>query len=131
LDSLLKQPHGEHSGAPRIFKRLYLVPFNAISAAAPAVGVLSDFGDGSILRRYWRTAQIVDSAQVVGPDGHTLRPGGPLYILSPIDWLGPDAAHFQVAEYTDDLNSGAQLFLLLRRGQQGWIVTEISVGIQN
>ena len=131
IDSVLRRPHVENSAAPRILKRLYLVPFHALRTQAPMVGVLDEFSDGSTFRRFWRAAQILDSAQIVGPDGHTLSPGGPLIILSPIDWLAEDAARLQLAEYPRDMYSGGQLFVFLRRGPRGWYVREISVGAMN
>ena len=131
LDSALKRPHAEGVGAPRLLRTLYLAPFRAFGDHAPALGQLDTLGDLTILRRYWNAATIVDSAGIVQPDGHTLRVGGPLYILSPIDWAGEGVVRLQAAEYPRDLNGGAQLFIWLRRGSHGWHVTEITVGAIN
>jgi len=131
LDSVLKRPHAEGVGAPRLLRSLYLAPFDAFRQNLPVVGQLDATSDLNILRQYWPTAEVLDSARVVARDGHTLRPGGPLYIASPIDWTGEDAARFQLAEYPRDLLWGAQLFVLLRRGPGGWHVTEITVGAIN
>jgi hypothetical protein len=128
LDSVRKRPHAETAGPPRVLRSLYLAPFAALRNHAPVVGQLDTLADLAILRRYWPNAAMVDSATLVAPDGHSLRPGGPLYILSPIDWAGENTVRLQVAEYPRDLNWGAQIFVWLHRGAGGWRVTEVTVG---
>ena len=131
IDSALKRPHADGTGTPRVLRLLYLTPFDAMGMHGTPVGQLDTTADLDMLQRYWTKAQIIDSARVVGPDGHTLRPDGPLYVASPIDWTGEDSARLQLAEYPHDLRWGTQLFVFLRRGQHGWHVSEISVGAIN
>ncbi len=118
---------------PRVFEWIYQVPFR--DSVEPRPGPLAAFASitfgAETLYEYWPGATVVDSTLAVGKDGHTLTPGGPLYVLSPIDWAGMDLARLQIAEYPRHIDSGAQYFLWLSRSTDGWHVTRLETGMQN
>lgn len=68
---------------------------------------------------------------MVDSTGIQLRPGGCLFALSPIDWLGRHIVRLQVAEYPRSINYGGQYLLELQRGPDGWRVTRVDIGWQN
>lgn len=95
--------------------------------------VIDRFGqmDLSSLRRTLPNTTIVDSTSVVTADGASLRPGGPLLVLAPVTWLGPDAARVRLAEYYDRINYGAELYIFLEYRDEQWRVVRMENGWQN
>jgi hypothetical protein len=83
-----------------------------------------------MLHSRWPQATVVDSAEVVGPGG-TLVAGGPLFVVSPIDWMGPDDARLEVARYGMHWSWGEQYFVWLHRSSPGWHVARVEIGWQN
>jgi hypothetical protein len=130
IDSLLRG-HTPSETSPRVLRAVYVAPFYGGRWPRPAPVAWFDQLDPGMLRRYWPRAAIVDSADVVTPDGHTLTAGGPLYVVAPIDWTGKDDARVQIAEYPRDFLWGVQYLVNLRRGPLGWRVSQIDIGRQN
>jgi hypothetical protein len=90
-----------------------------------------DAVDAGMLKKYWPQSSILDSSEMLLADGHTLKPGGALFILGPIDWMGPDAARLQVAMYPRDFQWGAQYFARVERKANGWQAADVAIGWQN
>jgi len=132
IDTLWRSGKSAPSSPPRVLRWVFQSPFRPLpgQASAPPVAAL-DNATGDMLSRVWAGAALLDSSQLVERDGHTLKPGGPLYIVSPIDWMGQDQARLQVAEYPHDINWGAQHFILVARAPNGWHVTRVETGMQN
>jgi hypothetical protein len=116
---------------PRVLSTIHIAPFRRLDGeVSPPIALYTDTDPG-MLRRRWPDAQVVDSAAVVDSTGRYLVPGGCLYVLSPIDWLSRDIVRLQLAQYTKTIDLGAQYFILLERGREGWGVVRIDVGRQN
>jgi hypothetical protein len=132
IDTLLRAQATASTLPPRVLRPLYLVPLAPLAGGSRGAALASfdDIGAG-ILEKYWPESRIVDSAEVVQSDGHTLRPGGALYVLGPIDWMGPDLARLQLAEYSRDMRWGVQYFVWLERGVRGWCPSRVAIGWQN
>ncbi len=129
LDSL-RAKLGDTIHAPRVLEAVYVAPFKPLNAARPAAVAEFTMLDGDMLERRWAGASIVDSAQVVTATG-ALRPAGSLFVVSPIDWMGTDAARLEIARYPTDWNWGEQYFIWMRLGPAGWHAVRVEVGWQN
>jgi hypothetical protein len=132
IDTLWRAQPTPPTLPPRVYSAVYLVPFGPLPGEMRGAP-LASFAtiDGGMLARYWPQSSIVDSAGSVQTDGHTLKPGGTLFVVGPIDWMGPDSARLQLAEYPKDLSWGVQYFVWVERGPKGWRATRVAVGWQN
>ena len=129
IESLLARPGGS-SEAPRVLSQVYLAPFKPLNTGRPAPVADFNLVSMGLIRRRWPNASIVDSAAIVGTGGQ-LQPGGSLFVVSPIDWMGKDDARLEIARYPKDWNWGEQFFVWVHRGAAGWDVARIEVGWQN
>jgi len=132
IDTLWRAHTTPSKPPPRAFSTVYLAPFRPLSGEIRGAP-LASFAtvSGGMLAKYWPGSSIVDSAGAVQSDGHTLKPGGTLYVVGPIDWMGPDTARLQLAEYPKDFGWGVQYFVWVERGLTGWRACRVAVGWQN
>jgi hypothetical protein len=129
LDSL-RTYLGDTLQPPRVLDAVYVAPFKPLHGPRPAaVASFADL-DASMLKRRWPDASIVDSADVVTATG-ALRPGGSLFVVSPIDWMGAGEARLEIARYPDDWNVGEQFHIRVQHGPAGWHAVRVDVGWQN
>jgi hypothetical protein len=125
LDSLQRQ--WRDSVPPRVLEALYVEPFGMTAGRRSPV---APFADLATVSKYLPGTTVVDSVSIVSSDG-ALRPGGTLYVFSPIDWMGLDAVRLVVARYPRHWSWGEQYFVWCERGPTGWHVTRIATGWQN
>ena len=118
---------------PRLLNTVHLQPFRRLDGTiSPAVLLIEDiFGLTELLRRHWPGAAVVDSINAVDTSGVTLRPGGCLFVLAPIQWGGPRERLVHLAEYYSRINYGAEVFVLLSETPSGWHPMRIWRGVQN
>jgi hypothetical protein len=118
---------------PRLLNTVHLQPFRRLDGTiSPAVLLIEDiFGLAASFRRHWPGAAVVDSINAVDTSGVTLRPGGCLFVLAPIEWRGPTQRLAHLAAYYARINYGAEVFVLLSETPTGWHPTRIWRGLQN
>jgi hypothetical protein len=84
-----------------------------------------------MVRRIWPGSTIVDLNTVTAGRGAKLIPGGPLFILAPVTWLGEHAARVRLAVYPDRLDSGVEYYMFLQYRVDHWQVVRLERGWQN
>ena len=128
IDSLTRHYHD--TLPPRVLANVYTAPFLPLSGGRPAPAARLELVGSGMLTRHIPGARIVDSTDVLGPD-HMLSPGGPLFVVSPLDWMGEDLVRLEIARYPTHWAWGEQYFVLCERGPRGWRVRQIDIGWQN
>lgn len=115
---------------PRVLSTVCTAPFLPLRGGRPAPAGQFDLIAFGMLTRSVPGARVVDSASVVRRD-RTLTPGGALFVVSPLDWMGEDLVRLEIARYPTHWDIGEQYFIVCERGPTGWRVRRIDTGWQN
>lgn len=114
----------------RIWRTVHRSPFRMDGTLSPAVDVIRP-PDINFVRRLWPQSTVVDSVAIVRAADGRLRPGGPLVILAPVEWMGTDTARVRFAMYPERVDYGEEWYVLVRWDESRWRAVSMERGWAN